>query len=129
MRKLAFLAFPLILMACGEAPPQPQPRSLVLFEGQSQYEARPESEVVIQGVLSFNPNQPVAPSEITSRYSLKVSGKFYFFNDLREKEKELNLFVGKNIYVKGKIVDIHINDVNWPNLVWPAIISVDAEGL
>lgn len=127
MRKLTLLALPLALMSCGS--PEAPSRSLVLLKGQAQYQARSEAEVDIQGVLSFNPNLDQSPSERVSRYSLNVSGKFYYFYDLKEKDEQLGLFVGKNIYVKGKIIDIHVNDANWPNEVWPAIISLDANGI
>lgn len=127
MRKLALFAFPLVLMSCGS--PETPSRSLVLLENQAQYQAKSETEINIQGVLSFNSNPTQSPSERVSRYSLNVSGEFYYFYDLKEKERELNSFVGKNIYIKGKIIDIHLNDVNWPNEVWPAVISLDANGL
>lgn len=127
MRKLTLLALPLALVSCNS--PEAPPQSLVILKDQAQYQARSEAEINIQGVLSFNPNPAQSPSERVSRYSLDVSGKFYYFYDLKEKEKELNSFVGKNIYVKGKIIDIHINDMNWPNEVWPAVISLDANGL
>lgn len=123
MRISTFLLTSIILSSCGQM--HVQSSSLILMQGNSEYESRTEPEIEIQGTLSFTANPTQSPSERVSRYMFNTPRKTYYFYDIPDKEEALKPFLGKNIYIKGKIIDIHINDVNWPNEVWPAVISID----
>lgn len=127
MRTAALISTCILLSSCGQTGSQPS--NLNLLQGTPQYEARTEPEIKIQGILSFTANPPQSPDEPTSRYTFKTSANTYYFVDLVDKETALKAFLGKNVYVRGKIIDIHINDIHWPNEVLAAVISIDGQGL
>ena len=121
-----------LLSSCASTvqPADPQlPSTLTLFQGMSQYNTRPESETVLQGVLSFTTNPTPSPSEPSTRYIFRTPGASYFLIDPAGSEAALRGFLSKTVYVRGKIIDIHVNDATWPHAVLPAVISVDAQQL
>ena len=84
MKPLLSLLTLALLSSCASTvqPADPQlPSTLTLFQGMSQYNTRPESETVLQGVLSFTTNPTPSPSEPSTRYIFRTPGASYFLID------------------------------------------------